>query len=188
MATPYPTDAGLPIRPTSSSVLVTTKCPLPVTSFTFTITPRLMGTMPTPAVPPFLSSNSSPWNLNVSQAVAAAAGAPVASGYQPSAVRYCARVARTVWHRPIPTFPLLAGSECLASCLALTLTLFSSSYPVQERWGGYAAFTDKICGDEVQIFGDFYYDDVKQHDELAPIATGSFSHGRAAHPGHSAAQ
>ena len=51
---------------------------------------------------------------------------------------------------------------------------FSSSYPVQERWGGYASFTDKICGDEVQIFGDFYYDDVKQHDELAPIATGSF--------------
>ena len=35
-------------RPTSSSVLVTTKCPLPVTSFTITITPRLMGTMPTP--------------------------------------------------------------------------------------------------------------------------------------------
>ena len=26
--------------------------------------------------------------------------------------------------------------------------------------GGYAAFNDKICGDEVQIFGDFYYDGV----------------------------
>jgi iron complex outermembrane receptor protein len=52
--------------------------------------------------------------------------------------------------------------------------LFSSSYPEQERWGGYAAFSDKICGDELQIFGDFYYADVKQHDELAPIATGSF--------------
>src|SRR5207253_142726 len=53
--------------------------------------------------------------------------------------------------------------------------LFSSSYPEQERWGGYAAFSDKICGDELQIFGDFYYADVKQHDELAPIATGSFN-------------
>ena len=70
----------------------------------------------------------------------------------------------------------MAGSDRpWPSCLALTLTLFSSSYPEQERWGGYAAFTDKICGDEVQIFGDFYYDDVKQHDELAPIATGSFN-------------
>ena len=27
----------------------------------------------------------------------------------------------------------------------------------------------------MQIFGDFYYDDVKQHDELAPIATDSFN-------------
>jgi hypothetical protein len=52
--------------------------------------------------------------------------------------------------------------------------LFSSNYPEQERWGGYAAFSDKICGDQVVIFGDFYYDDVKQHDELAPIARGSF--------------
>ena len=53
--------------------------------------------------------------------------------------------------------------------------IFSSSFPEQERWGGYAAFSDKICGDELVIFGDFYYDDVKQHDELAPIATGSFN-------------
>src|SRR5205814_1135415 len=34
-------------------------------------------------VPPFLSSNSSPYNLNVSQAVAAAAGAPVVGGTNP---------------------------------------------------------------------------------------------------------
>ena len=52
--------------------------------------------------------------------------------------------------------------------------LFSSSYPEQERWGGYAAFNDKVCGDQVVLYGDFYYADVKQHDELAPIATGSF--------------
>src|SRR6476660_8509565 len=34
----------------------------------------------TSAVPPFLSSNAIPWNLNVSKVVAAAAGAPVATG------------------------------------------------------------------------------------------------------------
>src|SRR4030095_9685847 len=33
--------------------------------------------------PPFLSSNSSPWNFSVSQAVAGAAGAPVAGGTNP---------------------------------------------------------------------------------------------------------
>jgi len=52
--------------------------------------------------------------------------------------------------------------------------LQSSSYPEQERWGGYAAFNDKLCDDQVQLYGDFYYDDVKTHDELAPGATGSF--------------
>ena len=65
MATPWTKTPGSS-RPTSSLVLVTTRCPLPVTSFIITITPRLTGTVPTPAVPPFLSSNSSPWNFNVS--------------------------------------------------------------------------------------------------------------------------
>jgi hypothetical protein len=51
---------------------------------------------------------------------------------------------------------------------------FSSSFPEQERWGGYAAFNDKICDDQLQLYGDFFYDDVKTHDELAPNATGNF--------------
>src|SRR5439155_4121945 len=50
----------------------------------------------------------------------------------------------------------------------------SSSYPKQERWGGYAAFEHKICDDQFRIFGDFYYVDAKTHDELAPEATGNF--------------
>src|SRR5207237_4995167 len=51
---------------------------------------------------------------------------------------------------------------------------FSNSYPEQERFGGYASFNDKICEDQVQIYGDFYYTKVKTHNELAPSATGSF--------------
>ena len=71
--------------------------------------------------------------------------------------------------------PLVASEDRpLPYCLALTLTSSQVPIPEQERWGGYAAFSDKICGDQVQIFGDFYYDDVKQHDELAPIATVPF--------------
>jgi len=50
----------------------------------------------------------------------------------------------------------------------------SSSYPKQERWGGYTAFEHKICDDQLRLFGDFYYVDAKTHDELAPDATGSF--------------
>ena len=81
----------------------------------------------------------------------------------------------------------MVGSERLALLPGFNFNQFSSSYPEQERWGGYAAFSDKICGDQVQIFGDFYYDDVKQHDELAPIATGSFHTPGQPTLGHSAA-
>jgi len=49
-----------------------------------------------------------------------------------------------------------------------------SSFPEQERWGGYAAFNGKICDDQLQLYGDFYYADVNSHDELAPNATGPF--------------
>jgi iron complex outermembrane receptor protein len=51
---------------------------------------------------------------------------------------------------------------------------FSGSYPEQERYGGYVAFNDRICGDQLQVYGDFYYTKVKTHNELAPGATGNF--------------
>jgi outer membrane receptor protein involved in Fe transport len=124
--------------------------------------------------PPFGSSNASPWNLSVSQAVAGAAGAPVIGGTNP--LQFVAPQSNTNGLAPASTY--LASSGRIRAPFGLlpgfNFNVFSSSYPKQERWGGYAAFNDKICGDEVQIFGDFYYDDVKQHDELAPVATGSF--------------
>ncbi|MFL6514160.1 MAG: TonB-dependent receptor domain-containing protein [Chthoniobacterales bacterium] len=51
---------------------------------------------------------------------------------------------------------------------------FSGSYPEQERYGGYASFNHKVCEDQVQVYGDFYYTKVKTHNELAPGASGSF--------------
>ena len=123
--------------------------------------------------PPFLSSNSSPWNFNVSQAVAAAAGAPVAGGTNP--LQFVTPPDNTNGLAPANTYISGTGRVRSGPLPGFNFNQFSSSYPEQERWGGYAVFTDKICGDEVQIFGDFYYDDVKQHDELAPIATGSFN-------------
>ena len=67
--------------------------------------------------------------------------------------------------RPRGAFSLLPG---------FNFNAFSGSFPDQERWGGYASFNDKICDDQFQIFGDFYYADVKTHDELAPGATNNF--------------
>ena len=124
------------------------------------------------AFPPFLSSNSSPWNLSVSTAVAAAAGAPIPAGA--GSTIFTTPPSNTNGLAPASTYISDTGRVRSGILPGFNFNTFSSSYPEQERWGGYAAFNDKICGDEVQIFGDFYYADVTQHDELAPIATGSF--------------
>src|SRR5436305_8372722 len=44
---------------------------------------------------------------------------------------------------------------------------FQTSFPEQERWGGYAAFETKIFDDQLRIYVDFYYVYGKTHDELA---------------------
>ena len=118
-------------------------------------------------VPPFLSSNSSPWNLNVSKAVAAAAGGTAVPGTNP--LEFAGPPSGTNGLAPATDY--IYSSRRIRAPGGLlpgfNFNAFSSSYPEQERWG-------KICGDQVQIFGDFYYADAKQHDELAPVATNNF--------------
>jgi iron complex outermembrane receptor protein len=119
------------------------------------------------ANPPFLSTNSSPFNLQLSDAVVAAAGGvpaspgnPVGFGHAPFGTNGLA---------PASAYVYTAGRSSL-----FNFNQFSGSYPEQERYGGYASFSDKICDDILQIYGDFYYTKVKTHNELAPGATGSF--------------
>jgi iron complex outermembrane recepter protein len=116
------------------------------------------------ATPPFLSSNASPWNLNVSQAAVAAAGGVVVGG---GPLEFAA--APKALSANAANFDYSPGRIHF-----FNFNQYSSSFPEQERWGGYASFTHKVCDDQVQVYGDFMYDDSKTHDELAPIATGSF--------------
>ncbi|PYK74667.1 MAG: hypothetical protein DME39_06435 [Verrucomicrobia bacterium] len=136
-------------------------------------------------VPPFLSSNAVPWNLQL-QAAAVANPFDVNGNPEPAPVLPPDVIGRTsffgtppdnanglvpasdyIYHhsRPRAAFSILPG---------FNFNLYSSSYPEQERWGGYVAFEHKICDDQLRIFGDFYYVDAKTHDELAPEATGNF--------------
>src|SRR5437870_2280960 len=135
--------------------------------------------------PPFLSSNAVPWNLQLrAEAVlhpfdvnGNPEPAPVLPpdvigltrffGTPPDNANGLVPASDFVFHhsRPRAAFSILPG---------FNFNLYSSSYPKQERWGGYAAFEHKICDDQLRIFGDFYYVDAKTHDELAPVATGSF--------------
>ena len=119
--------------------------------------------------PHFLSSNPVPYNFQVSGEVAAAAGglnlAPIEFTTPPDFSNGLTPASDWIYsRRPVRgPFALLPGFNPNA---------FSSSYPEQERWGGYTSFEHKVCDDQLRIFGDFYYADMKQHDELAPVATG----------------
>jgi iron complex outermembrane recepter protein len=125
-------------------------------------------------VPPFLSSNAFPWNLELqTAAIIAAGGTPFDPtlekqfGTAPDNSNGLAPASDYIYYksRPRAPFSILPG---------FNFNLYSSSYPKQERWGGYAAFEHKICDDQLRIFGDFYYVDAKTHDTLAPNATGNF--------------
>jgi iron complex outermembrane receptor protein len=127
-------------------------------------------------VPPFLSSNAVPWNLALSPAVIEAAGVMLPPnlatrttifGTPPDNSNGLSPASDYIYFRSRPRAPfsILPG---------FNFNLYSSSYPKQERWGGYAAFEHKICDDQFRLFGDFYYVKAKTHDELAPEATGNF--------------
>ena len=134
-------------------------------------------------VPPFLSSNTVPWNEQVFIGAVEhpfdvngnPEPAPVLPpdvnppskffGTPPTGANGLVPASDWVFHHSRPRGSILPGFD---------FNLYSSSFPEQERWGGYAAFETKICDDQLRIFGDFYYVDAKTHDELAPDATGSF--------------
>src|SRR5438552_16778422 len=127
--------------------------------------------------PFFLSSNSSPYNLQLSSDVAAAAGAP---NLNPGGLEFLTPPTGTNGLAPASTYlgnpahPTRRPRGFGGILPGFDFNLFSSSFPKQERWGGYAAFEHKICDDLLRIYGDFYYVDAKTHDELAPVAMGSF--------------
>src|SRR5438093_5038987 len=136
------------------------------------------------AVPPFLSSNTSPYNLQLSPAVAQHPF-DIFGNPQPAPTLTAAQLARKTFFATAPTgtnglapantFIYDLGSRVRGSILpGFNFNAFSSSFPEQERWGGYTAFETKICDDQLRLYGDFYYVDAKTHDELAPVATGSF--------------
>jgi iron complex outermembrane receptor protein len=119
------------------------------------------------AKPPFLSTNSSPENLQLSKAVVAAAGGPVLTGTNPLTFAHAPFFTNGL--SPASAFVFSAGRSSL-----FNFNQFSGSFPESERWGAYTAFSDKICDDQLVIYGDAFYQDVKTHNELAPAATGSF--------------
>jgi iron complex outermembrane recepter protein len=123
------------------------------------------------AVPPFLSSNASPYNLQVTNAAVAEAGGtviPSSSGNQ-----FASAPNGTNGLAPASTY-LYGSGRPRSGPNGFNFNEFSLSFPDSERYGGYVAMDHKIFGEQLVVYGDAMYQNVKTHNELAAPATGNF--------------
>src|SRR5438874_5264795 len=124
------------------------------------------------AVAPFLSSNTSPYNLQLSGDVAAAAG-----GLNLNSVEFAGAPSGTNGLAPASTYLYNATHRVRSASGQLpgfNFNEFSLSYPESERYGVYLSGDHKIFGDQMVAYANGFYQNVKTHNELAPPATGSF--------------
>lgn len=123
------------------------------------------------AVPPFLSSNASPYNLQVTKAAAAEAGGTVIPGG--GANEFASAPNGTNGLAPANSYLYGAGRP-RSGPNGFNFNEFSLSFPSSERYGGYVAMDHKIFGDQLIVYADGLYQNVKTHNELAAPATGNF--------------
>ena len=134
------------------------------------------------AVPAFLSSNTTPENLQVSSAVAIAAGAnPASLPRDPDTGALLPIVFATAPNGSRGSSPVnsyLFGADRVrdsgSQLPGFNYNLFANSFADVEDYGGFVNFNHKVFGDRLEIFGDLLYENAFSHDELAPSATGDF--------------
>jgi iron complex outermembrane recepter protein len=126
------------------------------------------------AVPPFLSSNASPYNLQLSSDVAAAAGG---RNLNPGGTEFASAPDFTNGLAPANRYLYDANNRIRAFGglrPGFNFNQFSLSFPESERYGGYLSADHKVFGDQMVVYADGFYQNVKTHNELAAPATGSF--------------
>ena len=126
------------------------------------------------AIPPFLSSNASPLNLQITRAVAIAAGVPASSlPAGTSASIFAASPAASSNNGTTA-----AGSYRFGTSRPSTFNFneFSMSYPRRDNRGVFAYADRKILGtDNIRAYVDVTYQNAVTENQLAPSATGNFS-------------
>jgi iron complex outermembrane recepter protein len=122
------------------------------------------------AVPPFLSSNASPYNLQLSSDLAGAAGG---MNLNPGGTEFATAPDFTNGSAPASTY-LYGTSRVRSGPNGFNFNQFSLSFPEAERYGVYLAAEHKFFGDQLVLYANGFYQKVKAHNELAPPATGSF--------------
>ncbi len=117
----------------------------------------------------FASTNASPLNLQLSRDTV------LAAGVSPNALPDDRDT--FFGHAPFltnGTAPATAYTYTPGRSVFFNYNRYSEALPDSERWGGFINFDHKICGDQLLVYGDFFYQDVKTSYDLAPTATGNF--------------
>jgi iron complex outermembrane recepter protein len=126
------------------------------------------------ADPPFLSSNNSPYNLQLSSDVAGAAGG---KNLNPGGTEFASAPDFTNGLSPANRYLYDANSRVRAAGglrPGFNFNQFSLSFPESERYGVWLSGDHKVFGDQMVVYADGFYQNVKTHNELAAPATGSF--------------
>src|SRR5437660_6340030 len=116
------------------------------------------------AVPPFLSSNASPYNLELSSDVAAAAGG---LNLNPGGTIFASPPDLTNGLAPASTYLYDANNRVRSASGQLpgfNFNQFSLSFPESERYGVYLSGDHKIFGDQMVVYADGFYQNVKTHN------------------------
>src|SRR5437762_413360 len=125
-------------------------------------------------VPPFLSSNTSPYNLQLSSDVAGAAGG---RNLNPGGTEFASAPDFTNGLAPANRYLYDANNRVRAAGglrPGFNFNLFSSSLPESERYGVWLSGDHKVFGDQMVVYANGFYQNVTTHNELAAPATGSF--------------
>jgi len=115
------------------------------------------------------SNNASPLNLQLSR------DAVLATGVSPTALPD--DLDTFFGHAPFPTNGNAPASDYIYTrrpSVFFNFNRYSEALPDSERYGGFVNFDHKICGDQLLVYGDFFYQNVKTSYDLAPTATGPF--------------
>jgi iron complex outermembrane receptor protein len=127
----------------------------------------------------FRSPNASPLNLFLSRAAVLAAGVSPSQLPPPPDP---GRPDRLFGHAPFFTNGEAPPNNYVYTpfpAVRFNFNAYSEALPDSERYGGFWNATHKICGDQLVLYADFFYQNVQTSYELAPTATGAFQT-----PGH----
>jgi iron complex outermembrane receptor protein len=116
---------------------------------------------------PFVSSNASPLNLELSrEAVVAAGGNPPPD------------LGETFFgHAPFFTKGNAPASDYVYTpqrAVSFNFNAFAGSLPDSERYGSFLNADHKVFGDQMVLYADMFYQNVKTHSEQAPTPTSDF--------------